>query len=124
MSIASGVTDLARQTVPAVVHVNGTARVQTVTHEQNSLLAEILAEFAAITGHPVLINTSLNVKGKPICGTVDQALDCLTASGLDAALIGEWWVTKTARSNVSPLTATAQSAPSSGADFKPDMEAE
>lgn len=95
MSIASRVTALARATIPEVVHVNGTARVQTVTRGQNRLLADILEAFAVITGHPVLINTSLNVKGQPICGTVEAALDCLTRSGLDALLIGSWWVTKT-----------------------------
>jgi carbamoyltransferase len=94
MSIASRVTDRTRRYLPAVVHVNGTARVQTVTPESNPFLAQVLAEFAAITGHPVLINTSLNVKGQPICGTPDMALDCLTASGLDALMLEDWWVSK------------------------------
>jgi carbamoyltransferase len=94
MSIASGVTDLTRDQVSAVVHANGTARVQTVTPDTNPFLAEVLAEFAALTGHPVLINTSLNVKGKPICGTPDMALDCLATSGLDALLLEGWWVSK------------------------------
>lgn len=95
MSIASGVTELARRAaIPSVVHVNGTARVQTVSRESNPFLAELLAEFEEITGVPVLINTSLNVKGKPICGTPDMALDCLSASGLDGLFIEGWWVTK------------------------------
>ncbi|MEV4055162.1 carbamoyltransferase C-terminal domain-containing protein [Amycolatopsis sp. NPDC049688] len=94
MSIASGVTDLARDKIPAIVHANATARVQTVTPEQNPFLAEVLSEFAAITGVPVLINTSLNVKGKPICGTPEMALDCLVDSGLDALMLEGWWVTK------------------------------
>ncbi|MEY9211698.1 putative NodU family carbamoyl transferase [Thermobifida halotolerans] len=94
MSIASGVTPLARDTIPAVVHTNGTARVQTVTHQRNPLLAEVLTAFAELTGVPVLINTSLNVKGKPICGTPEMALDCLEASGLDALLLEQWWVEK------------------------------
>ncbi|UQU66831.1 carbamoyltransferase [Couchioplanes caeruleus] len=94
MSIASGVTDLTREHIPAIVHVNGTARVQTVTADANPFLAEVLTEFAALTGHPVLINTSLNVKGKPICGTPDMALDCLTQSGLDALMLEGWWVSR------------------------------
>lgn len=94
MSIASPVTDLARETIPAIVHTNGTARIQTLTTQQNPFLAEVLAEFAALTGVPVLINTSLNVKGKPICGTPEMALDCLTSSGLDALMLEGWWVTK------------------------------
>lgn len=93
MSIASPVTDLTRTKIPAVVHVNGTARVQTVTPAQNPFLASVLAEFAALTGVPVLINTSLNVKGEPIAGTPTMAVDTLTGSGMDALLIGDWWVT-------------------------------
>jgi carbamoyltransferase len=94
MSIASGVTSLAQQTIPSVVHANGTARVQTVSPEQNPFLADLLSAFADLTGVPVLINTSLNIKGKPICGTPDAALDCLQNSGLDALLIEEQWVTR------------------------------
>jgi carbamoyltransferase len=94
MSIASGVTDYTRRTIPTIVHTNGAARVQTLTPDQNPFLAEVLREFASLTGVPVLINTSLNVKGKPICGTPDMALDCLVQSGLDALMIEGWWITK------------------------------
>ncbi|MFE6867845.1 carbamoyltransferase [Kitasatospora sp. NPDC057692] len=94
MSMASPVTDLARQTIPAIVHTNSTARVQTLAPRDNPLLADILTAFAELTGVPVLINTSLNIKGKPICGTPEMALDCLAESGLDALLIEDWWVTK------------------------------
>ncbi|WP_395107572.1 carbamoyltransferase [Actinomadura sp. SCN-SB] len=111
MSIASGVTDMARQLIPAVVHVNGTARVQTVTSAQNPLLAQVLAAFAQLTGHPVLINTSLNIKGKPICGTPDAALDCLTASGLDGLLLEGWWVTKDPSREASSRSKQATSRP-------------
>jgi carbamoyltransferase len=51
--------------------------VHTATPKQNLFLAEVLAEFHALTGVPLLINTSLNVKGKPICGTPEMMLDCL-----------------------------------------------
>lgn len=94
MSMAAPVTDLARQLVPSIVHTNGTARVQTVDAEQNPLLAEVLTEFEAITGVPVLINTSLNIKGKPICGSPEMALECLTESGIDALLLDDRWVTR------------------------------
>ena len=87
MSIAVPVTDLARKVIAPVVHANGTARVQTLTPEQNPFLAEVLGWFADLTGVPVLINTSLNVKGKPICGTPQMALDCLASSGLDALML-------------------------------------
>ncbi|MFC9329195.1 carbamoyltransferase [Kitasatospora sp. NPDC057015] len=95
MSFASGVTTLARQQIPAIVHNNGLARVQILTPEQNPFLDAVLRAFQEITGVPVLINTSLNIKGKPICGTPDHALDCLAESGIDALLLEDWWVTET-----------------------------
>ncbi|CAL9407393.1 Decarbamoylnovobiocin carbamoyltransferase [Streptomyces sp. enrichment culture] len=94
MSMASGVTDEARERVPAIVHANGTSRLQTVTRSQNAFMHDVLSAFARRTGVPVLINTSLNVKGKPICGTPEMALDCLANSGLDALLLEGRWITK------------------------------
>jgi carbamoyltransferase len=95
MSVAVPVTGLARDTIPAVVHANGTARVQTLDPEHNPFLADVIGCFAALTGVPVLINTSLNVKGKPISGTPQMALECLAASGLDGLMLdGGWWVSK------------------------------
>jgi carbamoyltransferase len=94
MSIAVPATDLARQKLGAIVHGNGTARVQTVHARTDLFMTSVLKAFGELTGHPVLINTSLNVKGKPICGTPELALDCLTESGLDALLIEGTWVSK------------------------------
>ncbi|MFD8011574.1 carbamoyltransferase [Streptomyces sp. NPDC058955] len=94
MSMASGVTEKARELVPAIVHANGTSRLQTVTRSQNPFMHEVLSAFARRTGVPVLINTSLNVKGKPICGTPAMALDCLAESGLDALLLEGRWIAK------------------------------
>ena len=95
MSVAVPVTGLARDTIPAVVHANGTARVQTLDPQHNPFLVDVIGCFTALTGVPVLINTSLNVKGKPISGTPQMALDCLAASGLDGLMLdGGWWVSK------------------------------
>ncbi|MBG0818669.1 carbamoyltransferase C-terminal domain-containing protein [Planomonospora sp. ID82291] len=94
MSMASKVTDLARERIGAVVHANGTARLQTVTKDANPFVHTLLHAFAARTGVPVLINTSLNVKGRPICGTPAMALECLASSGLDALLLEGRWITK------------------------------
>jgi carbamoyltransferase len=95
MSIAVPVTSLAKDTVPAIVHANGTARVQTLAKEHNPFLADVLTCFAALTGVPILINTSLNVKGKPISGTPQMAIECLASSGLDGLMLdGGWWVAK------------------------------
>ncbi|WP_344612567.1 carbamoyltransferase family protein [Dactylosporangium salmoneum] len=94
MSMASGVTDKTRELIPAIVHANDTSRLQTVTSSQNPFMHAVLAAFGRRTGVPVLINTSLNVKGKPICGTPQMALDCLANSGLDALLLEGRWITK------------------------------
>jgi len=63
-AVIRAVTDLARKLIAPTVHASGTARVQTLAPEQNPFLAEVFGCFAALTGVPVLINTSLNVKGK------------------------------------------------------------
>jgi carbamoyltransferase len=94
MSFASGVTDAAREAIPEIVHANGTARLQTVTAESNPFMHRVLEAFGAITGTPVLINTSLNIKGKPICGTPEAALECLHESGIDALMIEGRWIAK------------------------------
>nr|WP_112136119.1 carbamoyltransferase C-terminal domain-containing protein [Glycomyces dulcitolivorans] len=94
MSFASAVTGLAKETIPEIVHDNDTARLQTVTAESNPFMHRVLHAFGKLTGTPVLINTSLNIKGKPICGTPEAALECLTGSGLDALLLEGRWISK------------------------------
>jgi carbamoyltransferase len=95
MSAAVPATGLARRLIPVVVHANGTARVQTLAPGDNPFLAAVLDQFTGRTRVPVLINTSLNVKGKPICGTPQMAIDCLAASGLDGLMLdGGWWVSR------------------------------
>jgi len=84
MAIAMPATSLAREKVPAIVHANGTARVQTLARAENPFLADVLDRFTELTGVPVLINTSLNVKGKPISGTPQMAIDIVPEQGSDA----------------------------------------
>jgi carbamoyltransferase len=69
--------------IPAIVHVDGTARLQTVRREHNERLYRLLKEFEALTGVPVLLNTSFNVKGEPIVETPRDAINCFLATGLD-----------------------------------------
>ncbi len=76
MTITCGVRAEWKARIPAVVHVDGTARPQTLEPARNPLYAEILARFEALTGLPVLINTSFNVHEEPI---VDRPQDCLKA---------------------------------------------
>jgi carbamoyltransferase len=80
--------------IPAVVHVDGTARVQTVRREHNPRLYELLMEFASLTGVPVLLNTSFNVKGEPIVETPQDAVKCFLATGMDYLVLGNILVAK------------------------------
>lgn len=82
------------QLVPAVVHVDGTGRVQTVRQDADPLLYELLREFKARTSVPMLLNTSLNIAGDPIVETPHDALWTLLDCGLDALLIGDHVVTR------------------------------
>lgn len=80
--------------IAAVVHVDGTCRVQTVNARQNYLLYTLLEKFRRITGLPVILNTSLNDKGVPIANTTPHILHLLNGSELDYAVIGNWVFSK------------------------------
>lgn len=80
--------------IPAVRHVDGTARVQTVNEAQNPLYHALLHEFEKLTGVPILINTSFNTRGKPIVCTPHDALACFYTSAFDALVIGSFLVEK------------------------------
>jgi carbamoyltransferase len=95
MIIAFPATELARQEIPAVVHVDGTARVQVVQPDQNPRYHRLLQEFETLTGVPCLLNTSFNVKGEPIVCTPQDAVRTFAATGLDALAIGNCLLTKT-----------------------------
>ena len=73
--------------VPAVVHVDGTGRVQTVKREANGRLYRLLQKFYDRTGVPILLNTSFNTAGEPIVETPGDALCCLLFTGMDACVL-------------------------------------
>jgi carbamoyltransferase len=75
-----------RDQVPAVVHVDGTGRLQTVPPGDGGL-RRLLEAFAARTGVPVLLNTSLNGRGEPMVETPDEAMDLFRSIGLDACVV-------------------------------------
>jgi len=77
-----------RDRIPAVLHVDGTARPQTVTEDDASGLAEILRTFEKITGLPILLNTSLNRRGEPLAEKPEDAMVIFKETGLDFLLIG------------------------------------
>ena len=76
----------------AITHVDGTARIQSVTKEYNELFYNIINEFYKLTGIPVVINTSFNVKGEPIVCTPQEAIDSFERMNLDYLSIGNYLV--------------------------------
>jgi carbamoyltransferase len=77
-----------RSRIPAVVHVDGSARVQTVDAGREPLLAALLRAFGERTGVPVLVNTSFNNGGRPMVDDARDALECFASSPIDALAIG------------------------------------
>ena len=80
--------------IAAVTHVDGSARVQTVSEQGNPLIYRLLQKFEALTGCPVLVNTSFNVRGEPIVCTPEDAIRCFQDTHMDILVIGPFWVNK------------------------------
>ena len=78
--------DKQRERVPAVVHVDGTGRLQTLTREANGPFHQLVEEFNRRTGVPILLNTSFNGSGEPIVETPADALWCMRGNGIDACV--------------------------------------
>jgi len=76
-----------RSELPAVTHIDYSARVQTVDRERNPRFHELLQAFHARTGCPVLVNTSFNIRGEPIVCTPEEALNCFLATDMDALVL-------------------------------------
>ncbi len=91
MSFAPRLHTDRRARVPAVTHMDGSARLQTVTREVNPLFWQLLTEFEALTGVPMVLNTSFN-ENEPIVNTPAEAIDCFLRTGLDALAIGSFLV--------------------------------
>lgn len=82
--------------IPAVRHVDGTARVQTVNRRQHPLYYDLLAAFERRTGVPILVNTSFNTRGEPMVCSPRDAVESFWTSPLDALVIGPFLLRKTA----------------------------
>lgn len=78
--------------LPAITHFDGTARVQTVERSVNPLIYDLLAAFERLAGVPVLVNTSFNGRGEPIVCTPDEAIRCFLRNGIDALVMGGFFV--------------------------------
>ena len=75
--------------IPAVTHVDGTARLQTVSRGANPLYYDLISEFGRQTGVPVVVNTSMNVMGEPIVNTPEQARRMLVQTDMDYLVAGD-----------------------------------
>lgn len=82
-------------TIPAVTHTDGTARIQTVNERQNKPYYQLIRAFAEQTGVPVLVNTSFNTRGEPVVCTPRDAVESFWTSPLDALVIGSFFLEKT-----------------------------
>jgi carbamoyltransferase len=83
-------------TLGAVTHIDGTARVQTVSRRDNAPFWDLIAAFGERSGVPVLLNTSFNNHAEPIVDTIDDAVACFLTTGLDALVVGDYLVRKRA----------------------------
>jgi carbamoyltransferase len=89
-----------RSTIPAVTHVDYSARVQTVDEVRNPLLHQLMSRFFEKTGCPVMVNTSFNVRSEPIVCTPEDALRCFLMTEMDVLVMGRVVVRKDSQSQV------------------------
>lgn len=89
--------------IPAVVHVDGSCRIQTVNRQENPRFHRLLEEFDALTGIPLLINTSLNGPGEPIVETPEDAIGLFLNLRLDALVLGDQWIDRVLSSKARSL---------------------
>ncbi len=94
MLFVGGVREDKKHIIPAVTHIDGTARVQTVGKGFNTLFRSLITHFKSITGVPLVINTSFNVKGEPIVCSPDDAIKCFYTSGIDDLILGKYHLSK------------------------------
>jgi carbamoyltransferase len=84
-----------KEAIAAAVHVDGSARVQSVTRDQNERYYDLIKNFAVRTGVPAVLNTSFNLKGEPIVNSPFDAIRTFYTSGLDALFLDRWLIQKT-----------------------------
>ena len=94
MSCVLNVRQAWRQQLGAITHVDGSARLQTVSAITNPRFHALIDAFDKLTGVPIVLNTSFNNNVEPIVTTTDEAVTCFLTSGLDILVVGDWLVTK------------------------------
>jgi carbamoyltransferase len=83
-----------KRVIPSVTHVDGSARIQTVTRQESPLYYDLIQEFEKLTGVPVIINTSFNVRGEPIVCTPHDAYLCFMRTNMDQLVLGPYLLDK------------------------------
>ncbi len=94
MLYVTNVREDKRDILPAITHVDGTGRLQTVSKDTNPKYYKLIETFGDATGVPVLLNTSFNLKGEPVVNTPAEAFSSFSASGMDLLILGNYLVTK------------------------------
>jgi carbamoyltransferase len=105
MLLVAPVKDEWKAKVPAITHVDGTARIQTVDREVDPLYHGLIAAFAAVANVPLVLNTSFNLRGMPVVETPKDALQCFLATEMDALYLGRFKVTRPEPARWSPSAA-------------------
>ena len=84
------------EVIPAVTHVDGTGRLQTVVRDGNARYYDLIERFGQATGVPVILNTSFNLRGEPIVNTPREAYSTFVRSGMDGLVLGNCFIRKDA----------------------------
>ncbi len=104
MILVYDVLEEKKEVIPAVTHVDGTGRVQSVSKKHNPRYYRLIEEFEKITGVAVVLNTSFNIRGKPICNTPEDAIECFLTTGMDALFLGDYMLVKKTESAAKKFT--------------------
>jgi len=97
-----------RSDIPAVTHVDYSARVQTVRRDANPMFYDIIKAFYTLTGCPVIVNTSFNVRGEPIVCTPEDAYRCFMRTAMDVLVLESFILLKAAQPAADTSTAWQQ----------------
>ena len=86
--------NIKRSQIPAITHVDYSARIQTVSKETNPIYYKLIQTFKEKTNCPVLVNTSFNIRGEPIVHTPEEAFKCFMGTDLDVLVVGNCYLVK------------------------------
>jgi len=86
--------NIKRSEIPAVTHVDYTSRIQTVNNKTNLIYYKLICEFFRLTGVPILVNTSFNVRGEPMVCFPEDAFKCFMGTDLDILVVGNYFLKK------------------------------